>query len=268
LAENPPPVATVTGIFRYPVKGLSAESLTAVDLQAGETLPLDRVYAIENGPSRFDPENPRTLPKIKFLMLMRDERLAKLSTRFDGATRTLTISRAGKQVAVGDISTPAGRALIEQFLAAFMAASLRGAPKILSAPGHSFTDEAEKCVHVINLASVREIERVIGRPVDPLRFRANLVVDGAPPWSEFSWVGRSLNVGGARLQVLSRTQRCAATNVDPRLGARDMDIPATLAREWDHDDFGIYAGVSASGEVAVGDSVRFEHANPPDPITD
>jgi hypothetical protein len=268
LAENLPSVATVTGIFRYPVKGLSAESLTDVDLQAGETLPLDRAYAIENGPSRFDPEHPRTLPKIKFLMLMRDERLAKLATRFDGATSTLTISRAGKQVAKGDISTPTGRALIEQFLAAFMAPSLRGAPKILSAPGHAFTDVDEKCVHLVNLASVREIERVIGRPVDPMRFRPNLVIDGAPAWSEFSWVGRSLTVGRARLQVLSRTGRCAATNVDPRTGARDMDIPATLAREWDHDDFGVYAGVSASGAVAVGDSVAIEHVAALDAVSD
>ena len=60
-----------------------------------------------------------------------------------------------------------------------MKAELRGAPKIVHAPGHSFSDVAAKCVHIVNLASVRELERMLGRPVDPLRFRANLYLEGA-----------------------------------------------------------------------------------------
>ena len=81
--------ANVTGVYRYPVKGLSPERLTAADLKAGECLAWDRAFAIENGRHDFDPANPKHFPKIKFLMLMRDERLAKLRTRFDDATTTL-----------------------------------------------------------------------------------------------------------------------------------------------------------------------------------
>jgi uncharacterized protein YcbX len=47
--------AEITGIYRYPVKGLSPERLSRVVLAAGRTLPADRRYAIENGPSPFDP---------------------------------------------------------------------------------------------------------------------------------------------------------------------------------------------------------------------
>ena len=65
-------------LYRYPVKGLTPEQLENVQLTPGETLPFDRAYAIENGPGRFDPDAPRHLPKINFLMLMRDERLATL----------------------------------------------------------------------------------------------------------------------------------------------------------------------------------------------
>src|ERR1700741_1357575 len=63
----------VTSIYRYPVKGLSPEPMQKVGLEPGRTLPFDRAYAIENGPGRFDPEHPVHLPKITFLMLMRDE---------------------------------------------------------------------------------------------------------------------------------------------------------------------------------------------------
>ena len=125
----------VAALYRYPVKGLTPEPLESVDLKSGETLPFDRAYAIENGPGRFDPEAPRHLPKIAFLMLMRDERLATLRSTFDDATQTLTISRGGKPVVSGRLDTPLGRQLIEQFIAAYMKAELRGAPKIVLRAG-------------------------------------------------------------------------------------------------------------------------------------
>jgi MOSC domain-containing protein len=247
-------VPHVGALYRYPVKGLTPEPLERVRLAAGETLPFDRAYAIENGPGRFDPRVPRHLPKINFLMLMRDERLATLKAKFDDATETLTITRDGKQVARGQLTTPLGRQLIEQFIAAFMKSELRGPPKIVHAAGHSFSDVAAKCVHIVNLASVRELERISGRPVDPLRFRANIYLEGLAPWAESGWLDKELRVGEARLAVFTRTQRCEATNVDPATGARDMAIPALLVRTWGHSDFGVYAKVVEGGEVIAGAS--------------
>ena len=159
------------------------------------------------------PPHPRHLPKVNFLMLMRDERLATLRTQFDDTSETLTILRDGKQVARGQLTTPLGRQLIEQFLAAYMKAELRGPPKIVHAHGHSFSDVAAKCVHIVNLASVRELERTLGRPVDPLRFRANLYLEGVEPWAEFGLDGqgdrrRRRQAGGVRAHdALRRDQR-------------------------------------------------------------
>lgn len=247
--------AHVSTLYRYPVKGLTPERLDSVALAVGETLPFDRAYAIENGPGRFDPEAPRHLPKINFLMLMRDERLATLRSVFDDGTHTLTISRGGKPVVTGQLSTPLGRQLIEQFIAAYMKAELRGAPKIVRAHGHSFSDVAAKCVHIVNLASVRELERVIGRKVDPLRFRANVYLEGVAPWAELDWMDREIGIGPVRVQAFARTRRCEATNVDPGSGARDMAVPAALARTWGHQDFGIYARVVVGGVIAPGTTI-------------
>ena len=152
--------ARVTGLYRYPVKGLSPEALDSVACSVGETFPFDRAYAIENGPRRFDPAAPRHLPKVTYLMLMRDERLATLRSEFDEASQTLTILRDGKQVARGKLDDATGRMIIEQFMSAYMNFSLRGAPKVVSAPGHSvFPMCRSRCVHIVNLASVRELER-------------------------------------------------------------------------------------------------------------
>jgi uncharacterized protein len=242
----------VASLYRYPVKGLSPESLQSVALRNGETMPFDRAYAIENGAGRFDAGAPRHLPKINFLMLMRDERLATLETRFEDASETLTILRDGKRVARGQLTTPVGRQLIEQFIAAYMKAELRGAPRIVHAPGHSFSDVAAKCVHIVNLASVRELERILGRAVDPLRFRANVYLDDAQAWAELAWMDKDIEIGPVKLRAFARTQRCEATNVDPATGARDMAIPAHLMRTWGHQDFGIYAKIVTGGEISVG----------------
>jgi uncharacterized protein len=88
----------------------------------------------------------------------------------------------------------------------------------VSALGHTFTDNPTKYVSLINLASVAEIERRMGRPLDPLRFRANFYVEDLPPWAEFNWVAGELAAGDARLHVAQRIDRCAATNVDPSSG--------------------------------------------------
>ena len=246
---------TVSALYRYPVKGLTAESLDQAVLSAGGTIPFDRAYAIENGSARFDPDAPQHLPKIIFLMLMRDERLATLRSRFDDASHVLTILRDGRQVARGDLTTKIGRQMIEQFLGAYMKAELRGAPRIVSAPGHSFSNVPDRCLHIVNLASLREFERTAGRAIDPLRFRANLYFDGLPPWAEFGWIGKVVCIGGVRLSVARRTRRCAATDVDPTTGARDMALPAIISRTWGHSDFGVYATVATAGTIARGDTV-------------
>ena len=247
--------ASIRGLYRYPVKGLSPESLPRMAIEPGGTAPFDRAYAIENGPGRFDPEAPQHLAKINFLMLMRDERLATLKTRFDEDTHTLTIYRDNKQVARGQLSTPLGRKMIEQFLSAYMQAELRGAPKIVFAEGHSFSDMASKCLHIVNLETMRELERAAGTPLKPLRFRPNIVIDGASAWEEFGWVGKTIAVGETELEVFKRTSRCAATDVDPETGRRDTALPAVMQRTWGHADFGVYARVAQGGTIAVGDAV-------------
>jgi uncharacterized protein YcbX len=154
--------AKIQAIYRYPVKGLSPEPLPRAWLAAGETLPGDRAFAIENGPSRFDPARPRYQPKTQYLMLMRNERLAALKTRFDPPSRTLVIARAGHEATRGDLGTSQGRAAIEAFFAHFCADELRGPPRVLHAPGFSFSDVARKVVSIINLASVEALAQQMG----------------------------------------------------------------------------------------------------------
>ncbi|HYD98383.1 MAG TPA: MOSC domain-containing protein [Alphaproteobacteria bacterium] len=242
-------------ILRYPVKGLSAETLTAVALEPGRGLPHDRRFAFARGTARFDGA-PGWLPRSNFLNLSRDEKLAALDTEFDAATGTLTIRRDGRQVSRGQITTPTGRLIVQQFMAAYMSGAAGGAPRLVEAASGAFTDSREPWIAILNLASVQDLEqRVAKAPVDPRRFRANLVVVDLPPWAEFGWVGRELQIGGARLRVTERIERCAATNVAPGLGTRDLNLPQALQRGYGHCDMGVYAEVVEGGEIRLGDQI-------------
>jgi len=247
--------ARLESIYRYPVKGLSPQRLERTHLAVGATLPADRLYAIENGPIGFDPEAPKYFPKIRFLMLMRNERLATLKTDYDETSHTLTIMTEGHVSARGDLRTKEGRLAIEAFFRRFMSKDLRGPPKVLTGRDHSFSDVAKKVVSIINLASVSALETVIGAPVHPLRFRGNVYVTGWPAWHEFDLLGEVLSIGSARLKPVKRIVRCAATDVDPDTGIRDLTIPESLMRSVGHADCGIYAEVIAPGDIAPGDTI-------------
>lgn len=243
-------------IYRYPVKGLTAEELGSVDVQTNDCIPFDRAYAIANGHRDFDAAAPRHMPKQKFLMLMRQERLAALETRFDSNSHDLTILRNHKQVARGCLKQLLGRKLIEQFFSGYLGDELLGAPQILTAPGHSFCDVPEKCLSIINLATVRDLERILGENVHPLRFRGNLYIDGIEPWAELEWVDRDIAIDDrAVLHCFMRTQRCAATNVNPITAERDLSIPARLSRALNHADVGVYAMVKQDCSIKKGASI-------------
>jgi len=247
---------TVSALYRYPVKGLSPDVLSSVTLSPDAALPGDRRFAIAHGSAPIDPSDPQWMKKAFFLQLMSNPKLAALETVWDEEAETLSIKRGGRVIAKGQVSDQTGRTVIEQFFAAYLKSELRGgAPKLVDKGTKSFSDVEPEWISMIGRASISDVERVVGAPVDPIRFRANLLIDGLEPWDEFDWVGKTVWVGNATLQVEERIGRCAATNVDPATGQRDLTIPRDLMRGFGHDCCGVYARVIQGGTVALGDPV-------------
>ena len=247
---------TAAKICRYPLKGLSAEVLDSVSLSPGRGFPSDRRFALTLGTTSVSGPTTEWMPKTSFLSLLRHEKLARLNTRFDGETGILAIERKGKPVAKGDITTTVGRAMIEEFFAAYMGEAACGRPKLVEAEADAMlSDHPNIVVSIINLGSVKDLERVTGAVIDPIRFRANVYLDGLEPWAEFDWVGKDIRLGAAGLSVTARIDRCGATNVDPETGERDLNLPKDLQRGFGHTDMGIYATVTAAGDLAPGDEL-------------
>ena len=246
----------VAGIFRHPVKGFTPEPLTAVDLAPGVGFPCDRIYAVENGPCGFDPAAPAFIPKQKFTVLAALPQVAAVRTRYHDATGDLEASAPGAPDFFGCLAEAAGREAFAAWLTDVLGEEARGPLRVIAgAEAWRFTDHPLGQVSIINLASVADLSARMGVELDPLRFRANLYVDGWPPWIETEWPGRTLRVGPARLEVFSSIVRCVATHVDPDRGERDLDVTAGLYEGFGHILCGVYASVARGGTIAPGDEV-------------
>lgn len=245
--------ATVTGLYRYPLKGFSPQPLTEVTLAAGRCFPGDRLFAVENGPSGFDETAPAHQPKTRYLMLARNNILARFTSHYDDVRHVLSLRAPDGRHVDADLAGADGREMIETFLTSTLGAEARGDLRLLSSPGYHFMDSMNGFVSLINLASLRAIERIAGQTIDPLRFRANIYVDGLKPWQEFELVDCRLRIGDAELVGIKRTDRCAATQVNPHTGERDIAVLRLLEQQFGHHDCGIYLRVARSGRLIAGD---------------
>ena len=251
----------VASLYRYPVKGLSPERLARADLVKGCYFPADRLFAVENGPSGFDAAVPQHQPKIKFLMLMRNEALARLTTRYDDAAATLD-DRGGRPRGCARRPLPGRRpsrhrGLLPPLHAARAARRAQGARRSGRASASRIRAGASSRSSIS--PAFRRSRRWPARPSIPLRFRGNIHIEGLAPWREFDLVGRVLEgPSGVRLKVTKRIERCAATNVDPATGQRDLAIPKLLMSRLGHADCGVYAEVLSGGSIAEGERLIVE----------
>jgi uncharacterized protein YcbX len=245
----------VTAIYRHPVKGFTPERLACVDLAPGEGFPHDRTWAVENGPSGFDPAAPVFIPKQKFTVLMNLPRVAAARTRYDEAASVLHAEAPGLPPFAGALVHADGREAFAAWLTVLLGEDIRGPLNVVEAPpAHRFTDHPKGQVSVINLASVRDLSRRMGVDLDPLRFRANFYVEGWPAWAENGWTGERLALGGVAAEVFKPIVRCAAIHVDPTTAERDLDITRALFDSYGHMHCGIYVHVVQAGRVSAGDA--------------
>jgi GntR family transcriptional regulator / MocR family aminotransferase len=259
------PMVAVSKIYRYPIKGLSAQPLSNVTLETDKPFPQDRIFALARPGAPIDRADPKWAKKGLFVMLMLDENLARVQTSLDLDSMRLTIKQGNQQLASAQLGDAEEREKIESFFWQLLP-TLPAAPVLLRSAGGHFMDKPDNVISLINLATVRSLEAQWGVEIDPLRFRANIYIDGARPWEEFDWVGSEIRIGDTVFSVDRKNGRCGATNVNPATGRRDLDIPGSLRAAFGHKNLGVYLVVRESGHIAVGDSVLAPRSEPTKPV--
>ena len=242
---------SVTSLWRHPIKSHGREPLQSVTMNAGQTMPGDRVWAVAHEASRAD--GSTWVPCANFSRGSKAPHLMAITARLDEANGVVTLSHPDRPdlTFAPDADVTAFLDWVRPLMPADRAASAR----IIRVPGRGMTDSDFPSVTLCNMASHRAVEQQIGHDLSILRWRGNIWFDGVPEWDEFAWMDREVQIGQAILRVRQRTDRCLATTANPDSGMRDADTLGALAH-WGHQDFSVRAEVIRGGQIAIGDTLR------------
>lgn len=243
--------ASLAGIWRHPVKAIGREALDAVTLEAGGWMPFDRQWAVTHTRSRL--EGGGWEKKVNFLRGVTDPALMAVSACLNEATGEITMDHpeAGRIVFHPETDP-------EPFLAwvgSIWASDLPEPVAIYRARDAHLTDVPDAWMSIAALSSTRALGQRMGAELSPERWRANLWLEGTPPWAEKEWIGKTLTIGDVELKVECEITRCKATMANPATGRRDADTLGAL-RALGHQEFGLYASVTRGGTIRTGDPVR------------
>lgn len=245
-------MATVAALWRHPIKGHGREALDTVTLTEGQTMPWDRRWAVAHEMAQAD--NTAWSPCANFSRGSKNGALMAINATVDEASGMVTLTHPD----LPDLSFDPDREQ-DTFLAwvrPLMPENRAQSARILRVPGRGMTDTDYPSISLINLASNDAMTEHMQQDISPLRWRCNIHMSGLEPWVEFGWMGRTLRIGEAELRIREPIERCLATTANPDTGERDADTLGTLNARFGHQNFGIYAEVTRSGRITVGDTVE------------
>ena len=221
----------ITHLWRYPVKSLGGEPLTSTRVDRGG-IPFDRQYIILDGDTK---RKGKTLDANLVAELL---------------AYTASADNGSVSVRTPDALTFA----VNEAFSSHLQSALQRPLSIESAKSASEPFHDEHDILVINAASIRALSEEWGSPVNPLRFRPNIMIDGddVPPYGENEWVGRTFQVGDALFEGAMLDARCAVTTIDPETLQKRPDF-LRLIVERHNMCFGLYCRVRAPGRIEVGD---------------
>ncbi len=241
----------VTALWRHPIKSHGREALERVTLNEGQSMPYDRLWAIAHDAAKVDGSEWAACQN--FSRGAKSPALMAINARLDETTETITLSHpAQPDLTVQPDSDPT--ALLDWVRP--LADSNRALPaRVLRLDKRSFTDTPFPSISLCNHASHSAVEVLTDAQLQNERWRGNIWLEGVPAWTEFDWIGREAMLGTARLKIEERITRCLATTVNTDTGIRDIDTLGAL-KTMGHQDFGVYARIIETGQVAVGDQLE------------
>ena len=251
-------------IIRYPIKGLNGEFMDTANLYSGSTISGDRKYAFAKFENDISEKSLSYMKKTNFLALVKEEKLSLLEPQINLKTQFLKLIYKNKEIFNGFLNNSNDIKKLNLCLANFLNINLKKKPRLVTDKSdvknddrHSFSDIPDKALSFINLNTVSDFEVKIKKEVNYNRFRGNVIFLGIKAWEEFNWLGKIITIGDVKFEIFRKTKRCAATNVNPKTGLRDLNIPNQLQKIYGHYDLGVYGRVLNRGIIKTNDEIKF-----------
>ncbi|MCY4317447.1 MAG: MOSC N-terminal beta barrel domain-containing protein [Roseovarius sp.] len=243
---------TVAALWRYPIKAHGRESVETMVLTRGQTIPWDRRWAVFHEMS--DADGGKWVSCVNFSRGAKVPALMAIETACDGERGTVRLSHPDRPDI--EFNPDQDQQMFLDWVRPLMPANRAQSVGIVRVEGRGMTDTDYPSASLLNIATSSAVARELGREISPLRWRANIHLEGFSAWEEFDWIGKTVCIGTARLAIRERIRRCLATASNPGTGIRDADTLGVLNSRFGHQDFGVYAEIAESGEIRAGDSVE------------
>ena len=247
--------ARLAHIYRHPIKSHGRESLAAVHLTEGQTMPWDRRWAVTHAHSKWDQSDPRWLACVNFLVGSGVASLMAITARLDEAGPDVVLTHPDRPDLAINPDAPGDQARFIDWVAPILPQD-RAATGLVTVPGRGMTDTDYPSVSICNIASNAALGDLMGAELSPLRWRGNLWVDGWDAWAEGHLLGKRVRIGAAEFDLREPIKRCKATTANPVTGRSDIDTLAGLRAHTGAQDFGVYAVVVRGGLIRSGDPVE------------
>ena len=261
-----PSAATVIRLYQTPVKGLTPALVDHLSVSATGAVDGDRVLGFLFADAG-DSQREGWWRKNSFLSMQNTPELALVDCRFDAASKRMSLSYGGREVASGSVEIEADREQLARSLQVLVAGfevnpladQPAHAPLSLVGDGVTprFHDRTAQHVTLLGSASIEALADRIGTEVDERRFRMNVTIDGLEPWVELGWIGKAIRIGETDYDVTGPVVRCLATHANPLTGVRDQNVMQTLTRDFGHErpTMGVLAVPRVASSLRVGDEV-------------
>jgi len=118
-----------------------------------------------------------------------------------------------------------------------------------------FDTMPQNSISLININSIKDLEKKTKKTIEFERFRGNLYIDGIKPWQERNWIKKIIKINDVSYKVEKNIARCSAINLEPNTDNATINLPMILKKYYNHIDMGVYLTPLDDGEINIGDQV-------------
>jgi len=243
-------MAYLSEIWRYPIKSHGRECISEVKVKARETLPHDRIWAVVHEHSTAD--GSQWVACHNFSRGAKAPGLMAISANFDETTNILKMSHPNKNDLIFCPDTE-GDKLIE-WTKDLIPSDRSGSAKLIKAKASAMTDTDYPSITICSSTSHDALAKEMGCDLSKNRWRGNLWIDDLEPWEEMEWIGKIVQIGNIKFDIVEPVQRCMATTANPETGVRDADTLGAL-QSHGHQNFSVYAVAKNNGTLSLDDKL-------------
>ena len=252
----------IVSIHYCPVKTLSFQTIKSCNIKKNFGIRNDRIFAFSRGinleqAKKFE-KNPNERKLNNFLTLKNSPVLNKYNFIYEKSKLTLTLKN--KELISIDPNNQENFSLISEKILELETSLIKPIFFLKNSdfPFYDTTSSSNvmNSISLININSIKDLEKKINKKLEIQRFRGNFYVEGIKAFEERNWINKVIKINNIAFKVQSHIPRCIAINLKPKTDDNSLNLLQSLKKNFNHFDMGIYLTALEDGIINVGDKIE------------